>query len=284
MSVMNTISDLRRIVTGPKLDVGARNARIVAITARKGGVGKTTTTVNLGAALALFHKRKVLLIDIDAQGHVAMSMRADERGRAPDTLSNVLLQKRRDVIEIIQPTTIDGLWVAGSDGDLNNTEAIMASRIGKELLLKQALRYAQTHFDVILIDCPPNLGSLTVNALVAADHVLVPCDLSTLSLDGVDSLLDTLATVQETLNPSITLLGLVKTRVDRRNQTMNAAIDEALVERYGAWLLESEIGVSTAIAKAQHAGRPVFRHDPKSRGAKSYEALAKELNQRLFSI
>jgi len=284
MSVMNTISDLRRIVSGPKLDVGARNARIVAVTARKGGVGKTTTTVNLGAGLALFHNRKVLLIDIDAQGHVAMSMRADERGRAPDTLSNVLLQKRRDVLEIIQPTAIDGLWVAGSDGDLNNTEAIMSSRIGKELLLRQALRYAQTHFDVILIDCPPNLGSLTVNALVAADHVLVPCDLSTLSLDGVDALLDTLATVQETLNPAITLLGLVKTRVDRRNQTMNAAIDESLNERYGAWLLNSEIGVSTAIAKAQHAGRPVFRYEPKSRGAKSYEALAKELDHRLFSI
>jgi chromosome partitioning protein len=100
----------------------------------------------------------------------------------------------------------------------------------------------------------------------------------------VDALLDTLATVQETLNPSVTLLGLVRTRVDRRNQKMNAAIDEALEDRYGAWLLDTQIGVSTAIAKAQHAGRPVFLHDARCRGAQAYEALAEELDRRLFRL
>jgi chromosome partitioning protein len=284
MSVINTLSDLRRIVKGPHIQVGTRDARIIAISARKGGVGKTTTTVNLGAGLTLFQKRKVLLIDMDPQNHVEMSLRYDARGRAPDTLSNVLLQKRRDVFEIIQPTAVDGLWYVAAGTDLDNTESMMSARIGKELLLRQTLRYARTHFDIILIDCPPNLGGLTVNALVAAHHLLIPCDLSTLSLNGVDQILETLGTVQETLNPDLTLLGLVKTRVDRRNLTMNEAIENALAERYGAWLLDAEIGVSTAIAKAQHAGRPVFLSEARSTGALYYQTLAAEVDARLFPL
>ncbi len=281
MTVMNTLSDLKRLVRGVSLEHGGRLARVVAVAARKGGVGKTTTTVNLGADLAKYHGRKVLLLDMDAQGHVEMSLRRESRGRAPDSLSRVLLTKRRDVQEIVQPTSVDGLWYVASDNELHNTEAIMATRIGKELLLRQAIKYARTHFDVILIDCPPNLGTLTVNALVAADQVLVPCDLSTLALDGVDVLLDTLEIIQETLNPRICLLGLLRTRVDRRNRSMNTAIEETLRQRYGRYLLDAEIGISTAIAKAQHAGRPVCLFDEASRGAAGYKALADEINAAL---
>jgi chromosome partitioning protein len=282
MSVINTLSDLRKLVKGPIVEPGTRHARVLAIAARKGGVGKTTTTVNLGAALALFHNRKVLLVDMDSQGHVGMSLRMETRGRARDTLSNVLLQKRRDVYELVQPTTIDGLWFVDSDRDLNNTEAIMAGRIGKELLLKNALDAARTHFDVILIDCPPNLGALTVNALVAADTVIVPTDLSTLSLDGVEALLATIGVVQETLNPKIGVMGLLKTRVDRRNQKMNAAIEDALTNRYGSCLLDTCVGISTAIAKAQHLGKPVFLAEPRSRGSEYYQQLAEEIDARLY--
>ena len=282
MSVMGTLSDFRRFVRGgPAVERGQRHARVVAITARKGGVGKTTTTVNLGTGLALHHGLKVLLIDMDAQGHVEMSLRREVRGRPLGELGNVLLQKRRDVFEVVRPTAIDGLWIVSSDGDLNETESLMSTRIGKELLLRQALQVARTHFDVILVDCPPNLGTLTANALVAADQVLVPCDMSTLSLDGVDALLETLETIQETLNPSVGLLGLLRTRVDRRNQKMNAAINAALCERYGRWLLDTQIGVSTAITKAQHAGAPVLTHDPDSRGAVCYRDLAAEVAGRL---
>ena len=280
--MMHAFEDFRRLVAGPRIDVGNRDARVVAIAARTGGVGKTTTTVNLGAGLALFHKRKVLLLDMDAQGHVDMCLRVEGRGRAPDTLSRVLLGKRRDVFEIVQPTTIDGLWYVASDPGLNQTEGEMASRIGKELLLRQAIKAARSHFDVVLCDCPPNLGSLTVNALVAADAVLVPTDLSTLSLDGVDALLDTVDTVRETLNPGLGVLGVLRTRVDKRNQTMNTAITEALTSRYGPWVLDTEIGVSTAIAKAQHAGRPVLLDDADSRGSDGYRTLAAEVDRRLF--
>ncbi len=282
MSVIGALSDIRRRVRGgPALEMGAHRARVIAVTARKGGVGKTTTTVNLGAGLALHHDRRVLLVDMDAQGHVDMSLRQELRHGVRDTLGDVLLTKRRDIQEIVVPTAIEGLWVARSDHGLNQTESIMGTRIGKELLLRQALRYARTHFDVILVDCPPNLGTLTANALVAADQVLVPCDMSTLSLDGVDALLDTLETVQDTMNPAVGLLGLLRTRVDKRNQKMNAAILQTLEERYGPWLLKTEIGVSTAITKAQHAGTTVLLHDDRSRGAVAYRELAGEIDRRL---
>ncbi|MFT7624185.1 MAG: chromosome partitioning protein [Myxococcota bacterium] len=280
MSVMQSLSEIKRFVRGPAVETGNRTARVIAVAARKGGVGKTTTTVNLGADLARLG-RKVLLIDMDAQGHVQMSLRDEARGRSKETLSDVLLSRRRDVQELVQPTSIDGLWFVGSDHSLNDTESIMGTKIGKELLLRQALKYARTHYDVILIDCPPNLGTLTVNALVACDQVLIPCDLSTLSLDGVDALLDTLETIQDTLNPDLSLLGLVRTRVDRRNKSMNAAIEATLTQRYGHFMLPVEIGVSTAIAKAQHAGQPVSLFDSQSRGAKGYQALAVEIDRRL---
>ncbi|MEC8023833.1 MAG: ParA family protein [Myxococcota bacterium] len=277
MSVMNTLSNVKRLVRGPGVSLGNRHARVIAVAARKGGVGKTTTTVNLGASLAAFQNMKVLLLDMDAQGHVAMSLKAKGPLPSRETLSDILLQKRRDVMEIARPTAVEGLWMVPSDTQLNNTESVMATRIGKELLLRNALRSARTHFDVILIDCPPNLGTLTANALVAADQVLIPCDLSTLSLDGVETLVDTLETIQDTLNPTIGLLGLVRTRVDRRNRKMNRAIESTLEERYGRWLLRTEIGVSSALTKAQHEGLPAFMHDDGSRGADAYEKLADEV-------
>ncbi len=282
MSVMNTLSDLKRLVRGPAVASGHRQATVVAVAARKGGVGKTTTTVNLGADLARYHRLKVLLIDMDAQGHVEMSLRDETRGRARDTLSDVLLGRKRDVQELVQPTSIDGLWFVGSDPGLNETESLMGTKIGKEYLLGEALAVARTHFDLILVDCPPNLGTLTVNALVAADRVLLPCDLSTLSLDGVEALLDTVHTIRRRLNPHLDLLGLVRTRVDRRNRSMNGAIEDTLQERYGPAVLSTEIGVSTAIAKAQHAGRPVCLFNEDSRGAVAYKALADEIAKRLL--
>lgn len=281
MSVLDTLADLKRRVRGPGVEPGTRRARVIAIAARKGGVGKTTTTVNLGTALATHHGLRVLLIDMDAQGHVAASMARDQLVRSGETLGTVLLGKNRDVQELVSPTAIDGLWTVGSDPNLNETESMLAARIGKELCLRSALKVARTHYDVILIDCPPNLGTLTVSALVAADQVLVPCDLSTLGLDGVDALLETVETIRETLNPMLGVLGLVRTRVDRRNQTMNQAIEGSLSSRYGHLLLDSVVGISSAIPKAQLGGRPVELHDAESRGAKDYAALGAEVVSRL---
>ncbi len=208
MSMLDTLADLKRRVVGPGIEPGSRRARVIAVAARKGGVGKTTTTVNLGTALAALHGLRVLLVDMDAQGHVATSLARDQLPRTGDGLGALLLGKNRDLQEIAAPTAIDGLWSVGSDPGLNETESLLSARIGKELCLRQALKLARTHHDVILIDCPPNLGTLTVSALVAADQVLVPCDLSTLGLDGVDALLETVETIRDTLNPMLGVLGL----------------------------------------------------------------------------
>ena len=279
MAVLERINGLRRLVSGPNLRAGQRRAVVIAVAAQKGGVGKTTTAVHLASGLARFHGRRVLLIE----GHCATSLRADEGGHdaAEGSLGEVLLQKRRDVLEIARPTSQEGLFVVPSDRELNTTESLMSARIGKELLLRQSLSYARTHYDVIVVDCPPNLGSLTVNALVAADQVLVPCDLSLLSLDGVEALIDTLDTVQETLNPSLSILGLLRTRVDRRNQKVNGAIEATLSDHFGSLVLETDIGISTAITKAQLAGQPVFVHDGRSRAAKSYKSLCAEVIARI---
>jgi len=283
MVLMETLSNLRRMITGSEMALGERQARVIAVAAQKGGVGKTTTAVHLAAGLALFHQRRVLLIDMDAQGHIGLSL-AQELTEAvsDDRLGDLLLQKKRDVFELATPTRIHGLSVVPSDRELNETESLMSARIGKEMLLKQALQIARTHFDVILIDCPPNVGNLTVNALVAADQVLIPCDMSNLSLDGVAAIIETMATVQEMLNPSLSLLGLIRTRVDGRNLTMNRAIEDSLSQHYDSSLLGSTINVSTAIARAQLAGRTIFDFDPKNRGAHSYRALAQEIETRLF--
>lgn len=283
MALRKAFGSLRRLVAGAEIEKGDRAAKVIAVTAQKGGVGKTTTAVHLAAGLALFHQRKVLLLDMDAQGHVGMSLAEEMSTEEPvDTLGALLLQKKRDVYELVRSTQIEGLSVVPSDRALNETEAMMSSRIGKEMLLRQALRIARTHFDVIVIDCSPNLGNLTINALVAADHVLVPCDMSILSLDGVTAIQETIETIQEMLNPSLQLLGLVRTRVDRRNQTMNRTIEQALDELFGGFVLETHVGVSTAIAKSQLAGKTIFQFDPKGRGAEAYKALSLEVDALLF--
>ena len=283
MAMFEALHDIRRFVTGKpggSPQNGHRRAEVIAISAQKGGVGKTTTAVHLAAGLARFQHKRVLLIDMDAQGHVDTSILHHIDGDASESLGAILLGKRRDVHEIAVPTQLDGLWRVPSDRDLNTVEAQMASRIGRELILKRAMRVARTHFDVIIIDCPPNLGSLTVNALVAADSVLIPCDLSLLSLDGVQNIYETIETIRDTLNPDLRLLGLLRTRVDRRNQKVNGAIENTLTEAYGPWVLETDIGVCTAIAKAQLSGQTVFSYDPRCRAAENYQALSAEVTRR----
>jgi chromosome partitioning protein len=284
MVIQGALNKFRKRLLGNDEDKqGSYNARIIAVAAQKGGVGKTTTTVHLAAAWAQQLGLKVLLLDMDGQGHVEKSLEKLIEAERPElSLGQLLLDKKQDVYDLVVPTSLENLYVVPSDRELHEKASIMASRIGRELLLRQALRLARTHFDVILIDCPPNLGTLTLNALVASDFVLVPCDMSILSLDGVETLIEAIETVQEALNPSLRLLGLVRTRVDRRHKKMNQAIEDTLLQNYRPWLLESVVGSSTSIAKSQLAGKPVFQHEPRSPGAMSYKALAVELARKLF--
>jgi chromosome partitioning protein len=275
-------SHLRRFVRGEsRLDKGHRSARVISVSAQKGGVGKTTTAVNLAAGLALRHGLRVLLVDIDAQGHCSTSLSAELRGVAAESLSGILLGRRRDVHEIALPTGIEDLWLTPGDKELGATEGVMTAKIGKEFLLRRSLEVARTHFDVIVIDCPPNLGSLTVNALVASDWLLVPCDMSVLALEGVDDIFETVETLSDTLDHDLRVLGILRTRYDARNQRVNEAVEPALEQRYGGHLLATRIPVNTRLAQAQVAGTAIFRFDDKSTGAVAYAELLDEVIARL---
>ncbi len=252
---------------------------IIAVAAQKGGVGKTTTAVHLAASLAADHGLKVLLLDLDNQGHVISSLRAHVRSGAAHPISKVLLGEGPDLLQTVVQTDIEGLDVTAADKSLADTEAQLASRIGRELLLRRAMWSVRKRYDAVIMDCPPNLGLLTLNALMAADHVLIPCDLSILSLEGVDDLVQTLASLEKSFGGSPELLGLLHTRVDRRNRRHNESVRQAVAERYGDQVMRSEIGINTAVSRAQLRGETVFRFGPEARGARDYRALATEVRE-----
>lgn len=273
---------IRRLVgQEPRVVRGNKHAVVICVCAQKGGVGKTTTAVNIASGLSLLHKQRVLLIDADAQGHVFSSLHAEITAHHGDRLSDILLGRKRDVQEIATPTGISGLFVTPSDKDLHETETVLSGRIGKEFILRSATKIARTHYDFIIIDCPPAVGNLTLNALVASDYAIIPCDMSVLSLEGVDDIITTINTVNERLSHSLEILGLVPTRVDRRNITVNSAIEEGLHSAYGSLTFASAVSVSTSLAKANLAGTPIFLHEPTSSGARNYQQLIEEMLGRL---
>jgi chromosome partitioning protein len=266
---------------------GQRKATVIAVAARKGGVGKTTSSVSLAAALARYHGHRVLLVDLDPQGHVHTALKAAVADRGWDgngvvategpvrTLSAVITDERHgELLDAIVATDVPDLWVTPYDPHLATTEDLLGTRIGKEYVLRDAIRLARTHFDTIVVDCPPNLGNLTVNGLVAADQVMIPCDPSPLALKGVDSLVDAIETIAARLNPSVDVLGVLLTRVDGRNLTVNEAIIREIEHAYGPALLPTRIGVSTSLSKAQMVGRDIFAFDADCRGAAQYRELA----------
>lgn len=276
-----SLSDRLKRLAGLADEPGRSKARVIAVAAQKGGVGKTTTAVNLAVALARFANQRTLLVDLDGQGHVATSLASMYEDGSPVSLSDVLLGHGRDLLEIVHPTRIDLLSVTPSDKGLASAEGVLAGRIGKEFLLRGALRKARERFDVILLDCPPNLGNLTLNGLMAADACLVPCDMSVLAMAGVADLLAVVETLQYRLDHHVQVLGVLPTRVDRRNVKVTESVLKGLQETYGDLLMETRIPVSSALARAQMQGVPVFDFDPAAAGAVAYRALSDEVVARL---
>ena len=276
-------SGLRKLVKSEsKYAPGDRKATVVAVATVKGGVGKTTTAVNVAAAAAAIHGKRVLLIDLDAQGHCMTSLQAVVPKADAAMVNEILLDDDyREILDAAVSTEVEGLDVTLADAGLAEAEGRISQKIGKELLLRDALVVTRTHYDLIFIDCPPNKGNLTLNALLAADQVLIPTDLSPLSVQGADELVGTVLTVRERLHHELEVLGVVLTRVDGRTVTLNDEVRQTIEDAWGDLVLEQHIGINTRLAQAQMEGQPIFEYDPKSRGAEHYGRLTEEILARL---
>lgn len=253
-------------------------AQVIAISSQKGGVGKTTTAVNLAAALAKYHKLSTLLIDLDPQGHVEKSLSAtilDGIDYLP--MSSILLNRKTNLLEGVIKTSDPLLHITPGDKSLYETEGMLTGRLAREYILSNALSEARTRYDLILIDCPPNLGNLTVNALCAADHVMIPCEMSVLGFEGVSDLLETIDIIHQSLNQNLKVLGVVFTRVDRRNVEINKLIEDNIGKMFKGRLFTSKLHINTDLNKAQLKGESIFDFAPSSSGAKNYRNLADEV-------
>src|SRR5258707_5303092 len=253
-----------------KVDRGPSLARVIAFANQKGGVAKTTTTLNLGVALAE-KGQKVLAIDLDPQGNLTMS-----QGWNPDEIDRSMfdvLVHKLPITEIIRNSELD---VAVSSIDLAGAELALSSMIGRERALEKAIAPVREQYDFILIDTPPSLGLLTINALVAASGVIVPVQCEYLSLRGLVQLENTLAMIRENLNPEVAVQGILPTMYDKRLLHSKEAVD-ILRENFGDLVLNTKIRKTIRYAEAPVKGQSVLKYDPSGEAAEMYRDLAKEV-------
>ena len=252
-------------------------ARVVAVCNQKGGVGKTTTTINLGAALAQFGRR-VLLVDFDPQGALSVGL-----GIQPHeldlTVYNLLMERGTSASEVVVKTSVAGMELLPSNIDLSGAEVQLVHEVGREFVLGGVLEPLLPEYDVVLIDCQPSLGLLTVNALACADGIIVPLECEYFAMRGVALLTDTIDKVSRRINPRLAMDGLLATMYDSRTLHSREVLTR-VVDRFGDEVFHTVISRTVRFPDATVAGEPITSFDPASTGASSYRELAKEVLQR----
>ncbi|CAN5872283.1 ParA family protein [soil metagenome] len=252
-------------------------AKVIAMCNQKGGVGKTTSTINLGAALAEFGRR-VLLVDLDPQGALSAGLGVPHY-ELEHTVHNLLIEPRVSIDEVIIKTRVPGLDLVPSNIDLSAAEIQLVNEVGREQTLARALYPVLDRYDYVLIDCQPSLGLLTVNGLACSDGVIIPTECEYFSLRGLALLTDTVAKVHDRLNPRLSISGILITRYDSR--TVNAReVMARVVERFGDLVFDTVITRTVRFPETSVAGEPITTWAPKSTGAEAYRALAREVIDR----
>ncbi len=254
-------------------------ARVICIANQKGGVGKTTTSVNLSAALAS-KGRKVLLIDLDPQGNASSGLGLKKFEYQDANIYHVLIGEKT-LSEVIRPTNMSTLMIAPANPDLVGAEIELVDTQKREYRLKDALRLLDSHFDYVLIDCPPSLGLLTLNALTAANTFIVPLQCEYYALEGLSQLLNTAGLVKKNINPELRIEGIVLTMFDTRNNLSHQVVSE-IQTHFGDKVFGSVIPRNVRLSEAPSHGQPIIEYDQKSIGAVKYLELAEELDQKIY--
>jgi chromosome partitioning protein len=255
-------------------------ARVIAMCNQKGGVGKTTTTINLGAALAEYGRR-VLLVDFDPQGALSVGLGVNPM-ELDRTVYNVLMERHVSVDDVLLKTNIQGMDLVPSNIDLSAAEVQLVGEVAREQTLKRVLEPVLPDYDVVLVDCQPSLGLLTINALTASDGVIVPLECEFFSLRGVALLIQTIDKVKERLNPQLELEGILATMFDRRTVHGREVLTR-VVEAFGDKVFHTVINRTVRFPETTVAGEPITTFAPSSGGATAYRDLAREVVHRCLA-
>jgi chromosome partitioning protein len=251
-------------------------AKIIAVANQKGGVGKTTTAINLGASFAAM-KRRVLLVDLDPQGNATMGSGVDKSTVARSAFD--LLMDEAPLADVVMHVEHSHYFLVPSNADLTGAEVALLEELGRELRLRNALEVARDQYDYVIIDCPPALSMLTVNALTAADSVMVPMQCEYYALEGLTALLDTVEKIRKVLNPKLKVDGLLRTMFDARNN-LSTQVSQQLTRHFGSKVYSTVVPRNVRLAEAPSHGLPALLYDKNSSGALAYLALAGEILRR----